>query len=209
MPVEHVESESERLARESQQKQDADTATTSGEGASQTRPLSEQSFMQFVHMAENERKREQEIQNKFLYSLLAQTEQRRDNGGRGVSLSDFQSTRPLPFASASEPMDAEDWLRDIERKLNTVGCTDEEKLRYAAYLLSGPAAAWWESMLAIQTPGTTITWEQFKEKFRETHVPESIMELKRREFENLRQNDMPVQDMSEILVFYLAMQQTR
>ena len=69
---------------------------------------------------------------------------------------------------------------------------DEEKLRYAAYLLSGPAEVWWESMLAIQTPGTTITWEQFKEKFRETHVPESIMELKRREFENLRQNDMLV-----------------
>ena len=66
-----------------------------------------------------------------------------------MSLSDFQSTRPLPFASASEPMDAEDWLRDTERKLNTVGCIDEEKLRYTAYLLSGPAAAWWESMLAI------------------------------------------------------------
>ena len=47
-------------------------------------------------------------------------------------------------------------------------------------------------MLAIQTPGTTITWEQFKEKIRETHVPESIMELKRREFEDLRQNDMPI-----------------
>ena len=109
-----------------------------------------------------------------------------------MSLSDFQSTRPRPFASASEPMDAEDWLRDIERKLNTGGCIDEEKLRYAAYLLSGPATAWWESMFAIQTLGTTITWEQFKEKFRETHVPESIMELKRWEFENLRQNDTPV-----------------
>ena len=110
MPVEHVESESERPARESQEKQDADTAAAaSGAGTSETRPLSEHSFMQFVHMVENERKREQEIQNQFLHSLLAQMEQRRENGGgRGVSLSDFQSTRPLPFASASEPMDAED-----------------------------------------------------------------------------------------------------
>ena len=48
-------------------------------------------------------------------------------------------------------MDAKDWLRDTERKLKTVGCTDEEKLRYTAYLLSGLAAAWWESILAIQT----------------------------------------------------------
>ena len=61
MPVEHVESESDCLARESQEKQDADTATASGAGTSQTRPLSEHSFMQFVHMAANERKREQEI----------------------------------------------------------------------------------------------------------------------------------------------------
>ena len=192
MPVEHVESESDRLARESQEKQDADMAASNGAGTSETRPLSEDSFMQFVHMAENKRKREQEIQNKFLHNLLAQIERRRDNVGRGVSLSGFHSTRPVPFASTSKPMDAEDWLRDTERKLNTVGCTDEEKLRYATYLLSGPAAAWWESMLAIQTPGTTITWKEFKDKFRETHVPESIMELKRREFENLRQNDMPV-----------------
>ena len=29
-------------------------------------------------------------------------------------------------------------------------------------------------------------------KFREAHVPESIMELKRREFEDMRQNYVPV-----------------
>ena len=74
MPVEHVESESEHLVRESQEQQDADTAAANRESTSHTRPLSEQSFLQFVHMAENERKREQEIQNKFLHSLLAQTE---------------------------------------------------------------------------------------------------------------------------------------
>jgi hypothetical protein len=47
-----------------------------------------------------------------------------------VSLSDFQNTRPLPFASAIEPMDAEDWLRDTERKLDAISYNDEEKLRY-------------------------------------------------------------------------------
>ncbi|KAK1645131.1 hypothetical protein QYE76_062936 [Lolium multiflorum] len=30
---------------------------------------------------------------------------------------------------APEPMDAEDWLMDTERKLKTVGCNDEEKIR--------------------------------------------------------------------------------
>jgi hypothetical protein len=42
------------------------------------------------------------------------------NGGQGVSLSDFQNARPNPFATAPEPMDAEDWLTDTERKLKTI-----------------------------------------------------------------------------------------
>ena len=83
-------------------------------------------------------------------------------------------------------MDAKDWLRDTKRKLNTVGCNYQEKLCYTTYLLTGPAAAWWENMLAMQTPEMFITWAEFRQRFRETHVPESIMELKRREFENLK-----------------------
>jgi hypothetical protein len=37
-------------------------------------------------------------------------------------------------------MDAEDWLRDTERKLDAVGCNDEEKLWYISYMLilTGP-----------------------------------------------------------------------
>jgi hypothetical protein len=145
-----------------------------------------------MQLVEGRRQRDQEVQNKLVHHILSQGGQGRDNGGRGVSLADFQNTRPLPFASTPKPMDAEDWLRDTERKVNTVGCSDDEKLRYATYLLSGPAAAWWENLLAIQPLGIGITWTQFKQKFRETHVLDSIMERKRREFENLKQNDSHV-----------------
>ena len=48
------------------------------------------------------------------------------------------------------------------------------------------------SDLATLPAGHVVTWEEFMKKFREAHVPESIMELKRREFENLRQNEVPV-----------------
>jgi hypothetical protein len=37
-----------------------------------------------------------------------------------------------------------------------------------------------------------FTWEEFKKKFREANVPESIMELKRREFENVEQKDKTI-----------------
>ena len=133
-------------------------------------------------MVEEGRRRDQEAQNRFMEGLLVQAGAGRNNGDRGVSLSDFQNARPLPFATSPEPMDAEDWLMDTDRKLRTVGCNDEEKVRYATYLLSGPAVSWWENLVAVQAPGKVFSWEEFKKKFWEYHVPKSIMELKRREF---------------------------
>jgi hypothetical protein len=37
-----------------------------------------------------------------------------------------------------------------------------------------------------------FTWEEFKRKFREANVPESVMALKRREFENIEQKDKSI-----------------
>jgi hypothetical protein len=125
-----------------------------------------------------------------MHHILSQNrEQGRDNAGRGVSLSDFQNTRPLPFASAAEPMDADDRLRDTESKLDVVGCNDKEKLWHTSYLLTGPATCWWEAVLATKSPGSVINLPEFKERFHKTHVPDSIMELKRREFESVQRND--------------------
>jgi hypothetical protein len=118
-----------------------------------------------MQLMEERCERDQEVQNKLVHHILSQAGQGGDNRGRGVSLSDFQNTRPLPFTSTPKPMDAEDWLRDTKWKLNTVGCSDDEKLRYATYLLSGPATAWWENLLAIQPPGIGITWTHITQIF--------------------------------------------
>jgi hypothetical protein len=37
-----------------------------------------------------------------------------------------------------------------------------------------------------------FTWEEFKKKFRDAHVPESVVELKKREFEELQENTSPI-----------------
>ena len=46
--------------------------------------------------------------------------------------------------------------------------------------------------MAVHPVGKVFTWEEFKKKFRESNVPESVMELKRREFENLEQKDKAI-----------------
>ena len=149
-------------------------------------PMMHPDFQQYMRAMEEDRRRYQESQNKNMQDFFAQVLNDKGNEGRGVTLSDFQNARPLPFASAPEPMDAEDWLMDTERKLRTFGFNDEEKIRYATYLLSGPATSRWENVVAVHPPERVFTWEEFKKKFRDAHVPESVVELKKREFDELQ-----------------------
>ena len=89
MPVERVETKTEHLDREARQKQDADTSAARGEASEQSQPVTQQSLMQYLQLVEEGRKRDQENQNKFMQHIMSQTGHDRDNGGRGVSLSDF------------------------------------------------------------------------------------------------------------------------
>jgi hypothetical protein len=109
------ETEQQRQEMEAKQKADADAAAM--EPPQAPRPISKQSFLQYMQFVEENRRRDQEQQNKFIQDLARQAGiAESDNVRQGVNLSEFQNTRPLPFAIAPEPMDAEDWLTDIVRR---------------------------------------------------------------------------------------------
>jgi hypothetical protein len=55
-------------------------------------------------------------------------------------LGDFQRTKPPTFSHAVEPMDGDDWLKSIEKKLQVVQCNNREKVLLASHQLSGPTA---------------------------------------------------------------------
>ncbi|KAK1696236.1 hypothetical protein QYE76_012933 [Lolium multiflorum] len=184
------ESEAQRIEHEAKQKEGADEAAKN-QFPPPPPPMTQQNFLQYMQMLEERQRMTMEQQNKFFQELLQQNRVERPNN-QGVTLSDFQNTKPISFAYAPEPMDVEDWLMDTERKLNTVGCNDLEKVRYATHLLCGPAASWWDNIVAVYPAEKVFTWEEFKRKFRESNVPESIVELKRREFESLEQKDKAI-----------------
>jgi hypothetical protein len=50
------------------------------------------------------------------------------------------SHKPPTFASSPDPLDADDWLKFVEKMLNIAQCTDREKVLYASGRLIGPAA---------------------------------------------------------------------
>jgi hypothetical protein len=91
-------------------------------------------------------------------------------------------------------MDAEDWLRTMERELHTAQCDDREKVLYGPYLLRGAAQSWWESYLATHANPDTITWEEFRDNFCQYHVPVVLMTVKKEEFLALKQGPMSVSE---------------
>jgi hypothetical protein len=60
-------------------------------------------------------------------------------------LGNFQRTKPPTFSLAVEPMDADDWLMFVEKKLQVVQWNNREKVLLASHQLSGPAADWWDA----------------------------------------------------------------
>jgi hypothetical protein len=91
-------------------------------------------------------------------------------------------------------MDAEDWLRTVERELHTAQCDDREKVLYGPRLLRGAAQSWWGSYLATHANPDTITWEEFRGSFRQYHVPAGLMTVKKEEFLALKQGSMSVSE---------------
>ncbi|WVZ64210.1 LOW QUALITY PROTEIN: hypothetical protein U9M48_013770 [Paspalum notatum var. saurae] len=108
---------------------------------------------------------------------------RRD--GRG----DFMKGHPPTFSHSADPLQADDWLRAVERQLDIAQCNDQERVLYATGQLRGAALDWWESYRPQDRE--CFTWAQFRERFRSHHVPAGIMKMKK-EFLSLKQGNMSI-----------------
>jgi hypothetical protein len=109
-------------------------------------------------------------------------------------LAEFLRTRPTTFSQAKDPMDAEDSLKGVEKKLVIFQCTDCEKVLFAAHQLYGTVANWWETYCNTHMNVDTITWNKFKAHFRTHYVSRGTMKLKKKEFAELKQGGMTVNE---------------
>jgi hypothetical protein len=98
---------------------------------------------------------------------------------------DFLRGHPPTFSHATDPLQADDWLCSVERQLVVAQCDDRERVLYAAGQLRGSTLDWWESYPARDRDA--LTWDQFREGFRNHHIPEGIMKMKQKEFHALKQ----------------------
>jgi hypothetical protein len=91
-------------------------------------------------------------------------------------------------------MDVDDWLKTIEKKLQVVQCNNREKVLFASHQLEGPAADWCDAYVEAHEELESINWQEFRNSFRTHHVPFEMMKLKKKEFEDLKQGSMSVNE---------------
>jgi hypothetical protein len=71
-------------------------------------------------------------------------------------------------------MDADDWLKLVEKKLQVVQCNNCEKVLLASHQLSGPTANCWDAYMEAHEEHKSINWPKFRASFCAHHVPQDL-----------------------------------
>jgi hypothetical protein len=107
---------------------------------------------------------------------------------------EFMSHKPPTFSNSSDPLQADDWLKSMDKMLNIAQCTDRAKVLYPSGRFTSPAADWWDAYYAAYVAANTITWAKFSTHFRNYHIPAGLMKIKKKEFLSLKQGGMLVSE---------------
>jgi hypothetical protein len=75
-----------------------------------------------------------------------------------------------------------------------VQCNNCEKVLLASHQLSGSAADWWDAYVEAYEEPESINWPEFRAAFHAHHVPQGVIKLKKKEFQNLKQGSMSVNE---------------
>src|SRR3954467_1470489 len=106
--------------------------------------------------------------------LQNQNQDQHQNQPPMVTLRDFMRLNPPPFHQPAQPLDADDWLRDVNRQLEFANVSAADYVNFASYFLRGPAAQWWDTYKGSLAEGTVVTWNDFKAAFRARYVPKRL-----------------------------------
>jgi hypothetical protein len=64
----------------------------------------------------------------------------------------------------------------------------------ASHQLYGPAADWYDAYVEAHEETESINWLEFRVVFRAYHVPQGVINLKKKEFQDLKQGSMSVNE---------------
>ena len=83
--------------------------------------------------------------------------------------------KALEFEESANPIEADNWLVDLQVVLNFLELDDRERVLCASFMLRKDARLWWETV-QIRRNVSQMTWEDFVEEFREKYFNTEVME---------------------------------
>ena len=84
------------------------------------------------------------------------------------------SHHPPAFSHAVDPLDADDWLKVIGKKLDITQCNDREKVLYASGRLEGAASDWWDAFTVAHANADARNHEAKEEGVPFPHTREHV-----------------------------------
>jgi hypothetical protein len=103
------------------------------------------------------------------------------------------SHKPPKYSHSANPLQADDWLKAVEKMLDIAQCNDREKVLYAPGRMEGSTSDWWDSYTGAHANPATITWLEFQNHFRSHRIPAGVIKLKK-EFLRAKQGGMSVSE---------------
>ncbi|GMN72009.1 hypothetical protein TIFTF001_052758, partial [Ficus carica] len=103
----------------------------------------------------------------------------------------FRRMKAPEFEGSTNPIEADNWLIDLQVALNFLRLNDQEKVLCASFMLRKDARLWWETV-QLQRDVTEMTWEDFVEEFKEKYFNTEVMEAQQDEFDKFRQGNLSV-----------------
>ncbi|KAH7553348.1 hypothetical protein JRO89_XS12G0000700 [Xanthoceras sorbifolium] len=95
----------------------------------------------------------------------------------------FRRLHPPSFEETRNPLDAEEWLRELNKVFSFMNYTEDQKVACAVFMLKGDASHWWEMTNRVQNaPDNLIIWVRFKELYNQKYFPKELRNEKESEF---------------------------
>jgi hypothetical protein len=108
-------------------------------------------------------------------------------------LEKFVKLGPTTFRGDPDATKAELWIEEMEKILETMRCSDEQKVTFASFKLVGAAEYWWRMLKGKwELAGTVWTWANFVGEFKRRFIPAIYQDKREAEFLKLEQGNMTI-----------------
>ena len=103
------------------------------------------------------------------------------------ALEQFQKLHPPVFKGEADPMQAEERLRQIEKILDVMECTEGQRVAFTTFMCQREAEHWWEMVKSgAKSAGEELTWNFLVKKFNEKYIPGVAKDKLAMEFQELK-----------------------